>query len=425
MNKKRVFLTSTGCYIVQIETNLIAAYLKKNGYQLVDSTDTAHAIIVTTCAVTQASANVTYQRILQLIEKKEESTPLYIVGCFTRIELKKMEELLQFDNVFSIPEIRDIEKEFPGEYSLSFIIYNDFFSHPFATDRLIDYNKKIFFKTKIIKNTFALIDTVLKTEIQFRYLFQNGHLYCPHVQRAIWPVLIAKGCVYKCTYCVVRKGRGKYTSKPIDLVLKEIETGIQKKYKRVLLIGDELGTYGIDLKDGSSLSSLLEKFLLEKYPIKLGIWYLDAFRLKNVASVLEKLAEKDKIFFLGITVQTGSKRILKLMNRHYSIKDTMDVILKLRKYPSIIIATQFMVGFPTETEEDFQETLALVKKGCFDNVEVYCYSPRPGTPAAKMLDDVPLHVKEERAKRLRTLAGKKSRRLLINYILHEIKHAFL
>lgn len=422
MNISSIFLTSTACYIVQTETNLIAAYLSQNGYQLADSIEAAEAVVITTCAVTQHSADATYGRVLDCVNKRRNgNVPVYVVGCYTRIEQNKMRELSNGNNVFAIPEVRDIEKEFPGKNPFTCVLYNNFFSHPFARQRLANHYNNVSLKFKVRKNSLALFDTLFRAETQFHYLFRNGHLYQPEIQRAIWPVLAAKGCTYKCTYCAVRKGRGKYTSKPSHLILDEIQTGVNRRYKKVLLIGDELGTYGIDLKDGSSLSSLLETFLSDDYPMEVGLWYLDAFRLKEVVPVLLNLAEKNKIFFLGITLQNGSKRILDLMNRRYSIQDTMDFILRIRKYPSIIIATQFMVGFPTETEQDFSETLALVETGCFDNVEVYCYSPRPGTRAAKMTDDVPPEVKEERAERLRELAAKASRRLFLKYVLNELK----
>lgn len=424
MDINKIYLTSTACYIVQTETNQIAAYLSKNGYQLVDSEDSADAIIITTCAVTQQSADVTYQYVLDCIKKRRtDNIPVYIVGCFTRIETKNMERLLGFSKVFAIPEVKDVEKEFPGKIHFSCIHYNNFFSHPFAEKRLSDYHKQRNFKFRIISNSLSFFDFLFNKDTKFHYLFRNGHLYCPEIQRSIWPVLTAKGCVYNCSYCAVRKGRGRYTSKPYESVINEIKTGISNGYNKVLLIGDELGTYGIDLKDGTSLSALLKTFISDEYPVRIGIWYLDAFRLNAVSSIIDELAQKNKIFFLGITIQNGSKRILDLMNRHYSIEETMDVVARLSRYHNIIIATQFMVGFPTESEQDFLETYALVEKGFFDNVEIYCYSPRPGTRAAEMIDDVPLSVKEERAAKLRELAGKKSRKRFLNYILKEFRNS--
>jgi tRNA-2-methylthio-N6-dimethylallyladenosine synthase len=420
----KVYLTSSACYIVQTETNHIAAYLKQNGYELVDRPGDADALVITTCAVTGHSADITTECIGDLIAGRKDAAPVYVVGCYTRIETQKMEELLQVKNVISVAELPDLEKEFPGQMSLQFTIYNDFFSHPFAEHRLMDYARETPFKVKAINGAFRLLDATLKTDTQFRYLFRNGHLYSPHIQRATWPVVVSKGCLYNCAYCAVRIGRGKHVSKPVDAVVKEIETGVQRGYEKVLLVADELGTYGKDLRDGTTLATLLERLVSDEYPVKLGMWYLDAFRLKQTMPILEKLAEMNKIFFLGITVQHGSERILKLMNRRYSIDDTVDAIAKLRKYPSIILATQFMVGYPTETEEDFEKTLEIVEKGYFDKIEVYPFSPRPGTKAAEMDDDVPLEIKETRAYKLRRAANKRGRKLLIKGFGNDLRASF-
>lgn len=424
MDGNKVFLTSSACYIVQTETNHIAAYLEQNDYQLVDTPGEADALIITTCAVTGSASDVTSECIRDLIAQRKDGAPVYIVGCFTRIEIQKMEALLQISDVISVAELPDLESAFPGEKSLQFIVYNDFFSHPFAEHRLMDYSQETSLKAKMINGAFGVVDAAFKTDTQFRYLFRNGHLYSPHIQRATWPVVVSKGCLYNCAYCAVRVGRGKHVSKPVKVVMNEIETGIQRGYEKILLVADELGTYGKDLRDGTNFPALLEMLLSDKYPVKLGLWYLDAFRLKQTMPVLEKLAEANKIFFLGITVQHGSERILKLMNRRYSIDDTVDAVAKLRKYPSIIMATQIMVGYPTETAEDFEKSLSIVDKGYFDKVEVYPFSPRPGTKAAELDDDVPMEIKVARANRLRLVANKRGRNLLVKGLRQELKTSF-
>jgi len=135
---------------------------------------------------------------------------------------------------------------------------------------------------------------------------------------------------------------------------------------------------------------------------------------------LEELCRKGKVFFLGITVQSGSPRILQLMNRKYSLEDSMAAIRTFRKFPDVIIATQIMVGFPGETDNDFRQSVNVVDKGYFDLVEVFEYSPRPYTRAAKMVDDVPPATKAERAAQLRKLAVKKGRKLFINHLMREL-----
>jgi tRNA A37 methylthiotransferase MiaB len=424
MNIKKIYVASAACYIVQTETNHIASYFRNNGYELVDACEKADAIILTTCAVTQHSSDYSLKVINEFIEKRKPEASLYIVGCYNRIEKDKVEELKGIKNVFSVPEYRDLENIFSSEYNFSSTIYNDFFAHPFAEQKLKQEAKYAPMKMEVVQKIFHSIDKVLNSDIQFKYLFRNGHLYNPIIQRSTWPVIISKGCVYKCSYCAVRIGRGDYVSKPMDLVLNEIKAGITKKHNKILLIADEIGTYGIDLKNNTSLASLLERLDSNEYPAKFGMWYLDAFRLKQAMPVLERLNSKDKIFFLGITIQHGSERILKLMNRRYSLEYTVESIRKLRRNPSLIIATQIMVGFPSEKEEDFEKCLSLIKTGYFDNVEVYSYSPRPGTKAAEMEDDVPNEVKEERANMLRNVSSVLGRKLLSQSIKHEFFKKF-
>lgn len=419
MNKSKVYLTSTGCFTVQTETNHIAAYLKSNGYELVDTVEKAEAIIVTTCGVTDESAKGTQKEILDCIRKRGDNVPIYVAGCFVRIEKTRMKELTEYGAIFPVPDINGIENEFIGSNPWTSITYNNFFSHPFSTQYLQQVNAEAPIKLKIIKKSIGLIDRLFKKQLLFDFLFTVGHLYNPEVQRDIWPVIASRGCTHACTYCAVRIGRGKYTSKPQSSVMHEIRMGIEQGYKRILLIGDELGPYGSDLKDGTSLSTLLDSLTSEEFAISIGLWYIDAFLLMEALPALERLAEKNKLFFLGITIQHGSNRILELMNRHYSLADTMDAIQNFKKFPNIIIATQFMVGFPTETEEDFSETLALVNKGFFDKVEVFEYSPRPRTLAAKMTDDVPPQVKKERGNRLRKLAFKKSQSLFLKHAISQ------
>jgi len=164
----------------------------------------------------------------------------------------------------------------------------------------------------------------------------------------------------------------------LDSVLNEIRTGVANGYNRMLLIGDELGPYGVDLENGVSLATLLEKLASDEYPVSIGLWYIDCFHLMEAFPALEELCRKGKVFFLGITVQSGSPRILQLMNRKYSLEDSMAAIRTFRKYPDVIIATQIMVGFPGETDDDFRQSVNVVDKGYFDLVEVFEYSPRPG-----------------------------------------------
>ncbi len=420
MNGGKVYVTSKACYIVQTETNHIAAYLKTNGYELVDSHKEADAIIITTCAVTGMTSEANYQAILECIRNRKDGVPVYVVGCYTRIEPQRLKELESHGNVFPVEEIRDVEREFLGSNSWDSIVYNNFFAHPFATQKMQELDSRVPLKHKLVQPVFSAIDAITRKETMFYYKFNVDHLYSPEIQRRIWPVVASKGCTHACAYCAVRIGRGKYRSKPMDSVLNEIRTGVANGYKRILLIGDELGPYGVDFEDGTSLATLLGALTSDEFPVSVGLWYIDCFHLMEAFPVLEELCRQGKVFFLGITVQSGSPRILQLMNRRYSLEDSMAAIKTFRKYPDVVIATQIMVGFPGETDEDFRQSVSVVDTGYFDLVEVFEYSPRPFTRAAKMVDDVPAHTKSERAAALRKLAVKKGRKLFINHLMREL-----
>jgi len=418
--KRKVYVTSKACYIVQTETNHIAAYLTDNNYELVDKIHDADAIIITTCAVTESSARTTYNGILECIKERKGNTPIYVVGCYTRIEPHRLKELSEYGNIIAIPEVKDIEKEFMGPHPWSSVIYNNFFAHHFWKETIKEKIKTTPRSKRILGTLLKAADSVLKTDISFYYQFRR-HLYNPEIQKRIWPVIVSKGCIHGCTYCAVRKGRGKHTSKPLLKVIEEIKNGIDRGYDKVLLIADEIGTYGIDLRDGTSLFSLLGELEKDDYPISIGFWYLDCFKLMDVESRIEELCRKGKIFFLGITLQSGSPRVLKLMNRNYSLEDSVRAVKKFREYPGVIISTQIMVGYPTETDDDFKKSYDLINKGYFDLVEVYEYSPRPGTPAARLVDDVPPEVKAKRASTLRRLATKHAKRNFIKKIRWQLK----
>jgi len=418
----KVFLESVGCFVSQTETNHIAAYLSSNGYQLVDSIDKAEAIILTTCAFIEERANRTHNVILDYLARRNDNTPIYIVGCFTRIEVDKISELLnKYENVFAVEEVEKLQGIFEGDKSWDSAGYNDFFSHPYHAKMAEAAGGRGGWKGRTIKKTFSFLDSVFEKNLLSYYMHRHipYNLFEMGEGTELWTIFASKGCTHNCAFCAVRIARGKYRSKPISSIVDEIKAGIEKGYRRTMLMGEELGSYGVDLKNGNPLATLLETIIAEDLPIEVGLWYIDCFKLPEAVPALEALAEKGRLFFIGTPFQSGSKRILELMNRRYSLEESIEIIAKLRRHPNLIIASIFMVGFPTETEEDFLASVTLAEKGYFDNAAVYCYSPRPGTAAAKMEDDVPESVKVERQKKLQEIIWRNGRKRLLKYAAHQ------
>jgi tRNA-2-methylthio-N6-dimethylallyladenosine synthase len=177
--------------------------------------------------------------------------------------------------------------------------------------------------------------------------------------------------------------------------MSEFREGLQKGFRHFGLLGTEVGAYGHDL--GYSLTDLLGEMTAQEERVKIGLRNINPYHLKNMLNELVPLLESKRIWYMECPAESGSNRILKLMNRNYSVEEYKDWIKTVRKaYPNIIIRTQLMVGFPTETEEDFKETLHLLDDVVLDFAEVYKYSKRPKTVAARMEPQVPDQIKKQR-----------------------------
>ena len=208
-------------------------------------------------------------------------------------------------------------------------------------------------------------------------------------------VAIMRGCDNHCTYCVVPSARGRQRSRPPEEIIKEIENLAEEGCKKVTLLGQNVAAYGKDL-GGINFPVLLER-VNETEGIE-KIEYISSHpkdmsdRLMKALPKLSKVAEH-----LHLPVQSGSNRILKAMNRGYTREEYLRIIEKVRSLiPRMSITTDIMVGFPGEKEEDFANTRKLMKEVRFNSAYMFQYSPRPGTPAEKMSEQIPEEIKLER-----------------------------
>jgi len=205
---------------------------------------------------------------------------------------------------------------------------------------------------------------------------------------SIYYIKVATGCLGACTFCSVRKSRGTIKSKPIEKIMCEFKKGLQRDFKRFSLMGTDLGAYGRDL--GYTLVDLLREMTKERGDFKIGLRNVDPYFLKEMLSELIPIFKSQRVWYLSSAAESGSDRILKLMRRNYTIKEFKECVESIRRAcPDIVIRTQLMVGFPTETEQDFAETMRLLDDVVFDYAEVYRFSKRPGTPAENMKGQVP------------------------------------
>lgn len=355
----KVAIYTLGCKVNTYESEYAISEFIKRGYEIVDFSEFADIYLINTCSVTNTSDQKSRKMIRQA-RKRNENAVVAVMGCFSQIR----------ENNNAIMDIVDV------------VIGNN------DKSKIVDLIEK-FINTK---------EKVLNIKDISKEEFDDIELSIFNTRtRAL--VKIEDGCENFCSYCIIPYTRGKVRSKKPERVLKEVNTLVANGYKEIVLTGIHTGHYGSDL-DNYDFSDLLED--LDK------IEDLERIRISSIEIVelndkfLNILKKSKKIVnHIHIPMQAGSDHVLKLMNRRYDKKYFMDKINKIKTIrPNIAITTDVIVGFPNETEEDFNETIEFVKELKLAGGHVFPFSSRNGTPAAKMSGQLTKQEKHERCKKL-------------------------
>ncbi len=353
----KVGIYTLGCKVNTYESEFIISLFKNRGYTICDFNDECDIYIINTCTVTNNSDRKD-RKIINSVKNKDAC--IVVCGCF--VESAKDYDFSDIDVVI-------------GNYNKSNIV-----------DYVEEYLKT---KKQIITNDNIM--TVSFEDMEINHLESRTRAF----------VKIQDGCENYCAYCIIPFVRGRCRSKEKDKVVKEITSLVNNGYKEIVLTGIHTGSYGIDL--GIKFSDLIEELLeipgLERLRIS-------SIEITELDDKFFKLLENKKLCnHLHVPLQSGSEKILKLMNRKYTKEEYKKQIDKIRKArPNISITTDVIVGFPNETESDFEECLDFCKEIDFAKIHVFPYSKRNGTKAARMSGHVDGITKKERTKRLLKLS---------------------
>lgn len=355
----KVGLCNLGCKVNTYEMEYIASLFKERGYEIGDFNDFCDVYVVNTCTVTNNS-DVKSRKMINHPKKINKNCCLVVCGCF--IESAKDYKNDDIDIIL-------------GNYNKS---------------KVVDL-VEVFFRNKEKINQRFNLNEVEFEDMNIKH-FENR-------TRAF--VKIQDGCENFCTYCIIPYVRGKCRSKKEDNVLSEITTLVNNGYNEIVLTGIHTGNYGVDIN--TNFSSILEKILNIKGLKRLRISSIEITELDD--KFLELLKNPILCNHLHIPLQSGGEKTLKKMNRKYDKKYFKEEIEKIRKVrPDISITTDVIVGFPGETEDDFNECVDFIKEINFSKLHVFPYSKRDGTVAAKMKDQIDGKVKKERVKTLLDLS---------------------
>ena len=219
-------------------------------------------------------------------------------------------------------------------------------------------------------------------------------LYSRDSKITAW-VNIMYGCDKFCTYCIVPYTRGKQRSRKMDKILEEVKKLKEEGYQEITLLGQNVNAYGKDLDDNVDFSILLENVAKIGIP---RVRFVTSHPWDFTDEMIDLIAKYDNIMpYVHLPLQSGSDNILKLMGRRYTSKEYLELFNKIKnRVPSVAITTDIIVGFPNESDEDFNDTLKVVNECKYDGAFTFIYSPREGTPASKIKDSISLDVKEKR-----------------------------
>ena len=377
---KTVAFCTLGCKVNQYETNAMMQKMIEAGYEVVDFETKADIYIINTCTVT----NMADKKSRQMLRRVKEINPeaiLVAVGCYAQVAKEKLEQIPEIDLILGINEKNDI----------------------------VEYVEQA------SKNTYVS-DVLHQTEF-----LDFGDVTYTEKTRAV--IKVQDGCNQFCSYCIIPYARGRIRSRKPESVIKEITDVAKEGIKEVVITGIHIASYGkdFDIVPEYRLIDLLEEIQKVDGIQRIRLGSLEPTLItEEFVTRLKKLSKICDHFHLSL--QSGCDETLKRMNRKYTTDQFKHVVELLKNaYPEVHLTTDVIVGFPGETEEEFNKTYEFLKEIKFYKMHVFKYSPRSGTVAAKMPNQIDGNVKEERSNKLIELSDKNEKEYNQQYIGKEVE----
>lgn len=372
-NFKYVILTM-GCQLNENDSEKIAGMLENMGYEKTEKLEDADFIAFNTCCVRENAEDRLFGKLGEVKKYKESRGTIIAIGGCMMQEKHIVEKLKQsypfFDIVFGTHTLHKLPED----------IYNSLISRKRIED-ILDIDGEVIEGLPIKR------DDNIKAS-----------------------VLIMNGCNNFCTYCIVPYVRGRERSRKAEDIISEIQQLSNEGYKEITLLGQNVNSYmRVEREKGEDVGEInsFAKLLLEINKIEgiERIRFVSPHPKDFTDDVIQAIKNCEKVCkIIHLPLQSGSSKILKQMNRKYTKEQYLKLVEKMKKeIPNIVFSTDIIVGFPGETEEDFEDTLDVVEKVCFEQVYMFIYSRRVGTPADKMENQVPEEIKHERFDRLKKL----------------------
>ena len=386
MEKRSVAFLTLGCKVNQYETNGMIQSFQNCGYEIVEfDSKKADIYVINTCTVTNMSDRKSRQMLRQA-KKNNKDAIVVAVGCYVQVAKDELEAIPEIDLVLGTNEKINV------------------------VNHVEEFIKQ---KEKLNK-----IDDVMQNKEYGDF----GSVTYTEKTRAV--IKVQDGCDRFCSYCIIPYARGRVRSRKPESVINEVTEIAKNGIKEVVITGIHVASYGKDFKEEYRLIDLLEE--INK------IDGIERIRLGSIEPLLiteefiSRLVKLNKIcHHFHLSLQSGCTETLKRMNRRYTIEEFEEIVERLRRnYDDVILTTDIIVGFPDETENEFEETYKILKKIKFYKMHIFKYSPRKGTKAESLKNQIPGDIKEERSKKLLDLSDKNENEYLDTYIGKNVEVLF-
>ncbi len=373
--KKKAYIYTVGCHRRLLDSTKIENYLKLNNFEITKSSNKADYIIINTCAFKQGQEDFSIKKIQEFSKKNKK---LIVGGCLPEINKKRLEEIFK-GPTFSPISFHKIDEIFKSEIK---------FQELSDTNKLANISPitnpthfKDLFRIKIIGLLLMRLRRVFKRSYYIR---------------------ISWGCLGKCSYCAIKNAIGPLKSKPLNECLLEFKNGLTDGHKDFILVADDLGAYGIDIDKNFPL--LLNEFLKIKEKYTLSLFELHPRWIVKYLEELIPIVKSGKIIEILCPIQSGSNEILEKMNRFHTAEEIKFALKKIREVnPKIRLITHVIVGFPGETEQDFQKTIDFLREVKFNYSALYSYSEKLETIASNLPNKISEKTIKERIKKAKKM----------------------
>jgi len=405
---KRAYVFNTGCIRRALDSTRVCDYLVENGWTFTNNLAQADVAIVSTCGAVQDDENLSLDALRNVARKKGKHTKVIITGCLPKLNAEKLRAIKGLNGVEFVPtrELDRLDSLLNSEKRLADIPEANLVSNEQGLfDYVLGYR---LFRHSVLQGLYKKLSTSRSFVRSVVHLSEaandiKSRLHLPSRPRIVpfYNIRIAEGCLFACSFCCIRFATGRLKSKPIDQILQEFKTGLDGGQTVFQLVCEDTGCYGLDI--GTTFPTLLRELFQVEGDYQLLLIDFGGYWLVKYFDELLPLFLKhpDKIREMYVSLQSGSEKILKAMNRPehgYEVRARLKELKQ--RLPQLTLRTTVIIGFPGETEGDFQETVSAVREIDFSVVELNKYSDRPGTASSKMNDKVPQDVIDRRTEEI-------------------------